>query len=148
MKQSWCTLLLAAVAILVAGCRPRTAGDVAGVYASQRPGGQEEALQLNTNGSYEHLLSSFDGNAVGAKTNFMGTWTFDSTQNLVILNDALRPRAAYVFDDRSTQATLVLTSTPTLPVPVTTYQIARGGTNVSVTASNLDVQPFYRRPIK
>jgi hypothetical protein len=143
MKQSWRTLLLASAAIVIVGCRPRTADDVAGVYAGLQHPGLEMAVHLDTNGGFKHVTTRFDGTAVVSAVNFTGTWTFDSTQNLVLLMQGM----AYVFDDRSTQATLVRTGTPTMPLPITSYTI---GTNTNALRTYIQpvFPPLYRKPVK
>jgi hypothetical protein len=127
---------------LLWGCRKPAATDVSGTYALHDQHGSEYVLSLHTNGSYERVSAVVEERAIRSRTNETGTWTFNPTQSLVVLtNNRLEP-LAYAFDDRGPQTSLVRTSTPTMPMPITTTQI---GTNVVVLKSP-DQQPFYRRP--
>jgi hypothetical protein len=127
---------------LLWGCRKPAAPEVSGTYAHHDMFGSEYALCLHTNGSYEDVLSMVEGKAIGSRTNDTGTWTFHPAQSLVVLTDKRLQPLAYAFDDRGTQASLVRTSTPAMPMPITTMQ---DGTNV-VVVKPLEQQPFYRRP--
>jgi hypothetical protein len=103
--------------------------------------GSEYVLRLHPNGSYEDVLSGVEGKAIRLRTNGTGTWTFHPTQGLVVLTNGYLEPLAYAFGVRGTQNSLVRTSTPAMPMPISTMQ---DGTNV-VVYKPLEQQPFYRR---
>lgn len=118
----------------VMGCRKPTASDVAGVYASPGELGSEVVLSLKANGNFQRVQTYGDGRAL----RHLGTWSFDPTQSVVVL-DQDPQNFAYAFDDQIRQPSLVQTNLPDVPSLMTTAII---GTNIHATKA---VNAVFRR---
>jgi len=128
------------VSFVFSGCRKLTTGDVSGVYESSTPG-SATMLTLRTNSNYERVSYRSDGIALRFHTN-LGTWSFDPTQSLVVLDENTQ-NCAFVFDNRSTQASLMETNLPTIPKPTITG-VMNGSTVQVVRVTEV----FHRRASK